>query len=118
MCWSTARWSATPARARVASAAHEDYAAAAPVLTGEGHENQVYELSGDVAWSFAEFAAEAARQSDKPVVYHDVPTEQILLGAGLRRPDAEMFTDVNEGIQRGEPAITTGDLARPISLPL
>ncbi|NUW47096.1 KR domain-containing protein, partial [Nonomuraea rhodomycinica] len=37
----------------VASAARADYAAAAvAVLTGEGHENKAFELSGDVAWSF------------------------------------------------------------------
>lgn len=44
---------------RVSSASRADYAAAAvAVLTGEGHENQTYELGGDEAWSFAEYAAE------------------------------------------------------------
>ena len=43
---------------RVASATRADYAAAAvAVLTGHGHENKVYELGGDVAWSYAELAA-------------------------------------------------------------
>src|SRR6185503_15447559 len=42
---------------RIASAARADFAAAAAtVLTGEGHENRVYELSGDIAWSFPELA--------------------------------------------------------------
>jgi NAD(P)H dehydrogenase (quinone) len=42
---------------RVASATRADYAAAAvAVLTGDGHENTVYELDGDVAWSYAELA--------------------------------------------------------------
>lgn len=44
---------------RIASASRADYAAAAvAVLTGEGHENKTYELSGDEAWGFAEYAAE------------------------------------------------------------
>lgn len=48
---------------RVASASRADYAAAAvAVLTGEGHENATYELSGDEAWGFAEYAAELSRR--------------------------------------------------------
>ena len=44
---------------RVASATHADYAAAAvAVLTGDGHEGKVYELSGYEAWSMPELAAE------------------------------------------------------------
>lgn len=75
---------------RLASASRADYAAAAvAVLTGEGHENKAYELSGDVAWSLAEYAAEVGRQSGKEIVYRAVTPEQnreILLGAGLPAP--------------------------------
>ncbi|WP_435811422.1 NAD(P)H-binding protein, partial [Streptomyces halstedii] len=43
---------------RIASASRADFAAAASaVLTGEGHLGQAYELSGDTAWSLAEYAA-------------------------------------------------------------
>src|SRR5690606_18412743 len=46
---------------RVASATREDYAEAiAAVLAQDGHAGQTYELSGDVAWSFAELAAALA----------------------------------------------------------
>ncbi|MFJ8308996.1 MULTISPECIES: NAD(P)H-binding protein [unclassified Streptomyces] len=66
---------------RVASAARADYAAAAAaVLTGDGHLGRAYELSGDVAWSFAEYAAEAAAASGKPVAYTPLTPE-------ARRPD-------------------------------
>ncbi|MHA6764133.1 SDR family oxidoreductase [Streptacidiphilus sp. PAMC 29251] len=106
---------------RVASAARRDYAdAAAVVLTTEGHDNAVYELSGDTAWSFSELAAEVAAQSGKPVVYHDVPADQhvqILLGAGLPEPVARMLVDVDAGIGRGELAATPGDLSRLIGRP-
>ena len=62
---------------RVASAARADYAAAAAaVLTGEGHENKAYELSGDTAWSFAEYAAEVAQQSGKEIAYRAVSAEK------------------------------------------
>ena len=55
---------------RVASAARADYAAAAAaVLTGEGHENKAYELSGDTAWSFPEYAAVVAELTGREVAY-------------------------------------------------
>ncbi|MFP3988586.1 SDR family oxidoreductase [Streptomyces sp. E11-3] len=106
---------------RVASASRADYAAAAvAVLTGEGHENATYELSGDVAWSFAEYAAEVARQSGKEIGYANVPAEQllaILTGAGLPEQLAAILVDVDAAIERGLLAGTSGDLARLIGRP-
>lgn len=59
---------------RVAAAARADYAAAAvAVLTGEGHENTIYELAGDSAYTRAEFAAEVSRQTGKSIGYHNLP---------------------------------------------
>lgn len=77
---------------RVASATRADYAAAAAaVLTGEGHIGAVYELSGDVAWSFAEYAATVAAATGKEIEYKNVPAavhQEILVGSrparGLR----------------------------------
>src|SRR5690242_10049431 len=44
---------------RIASAARRDYAAAAAVvLTGDGHEKKAYELNGDTSWTMTEYAAE------------------------------------------------------------
>ena len=44
---------------RISSAARADYAAAAAaVLTTDGHEGKTYELSGDDSYTLAEFAAE------------------------------------------------------------
>ncbi|GAA0684068.1 SDR family oxidoreductase [Kitasatospora atroaurantiaca] len=106
---------------RVATATRRDYAAAAvAVLTGEGHENRAYELSGDVAWSFSEYAAELAAHSGKPVVYRNVSAEEhreVLLGAGLPEVFADIFVDVDAAIGRGDLARTTGDLARLIGRP-
>lgn len=101
---------------RVASAARADYAAAAvAVLTGEGHENTAYELSGDTAWSFAEYAAEIARQTGKEITYRAVSEEEvkgILTGAGLPEPLAAILADVDTAIERGLLAATPGDLSR------
>ncbi|GAA3053815.1 SDR family oxidoreductase [Streptomyces glomeratus] len=101
---------------RVASASRADYAAAAvAVLTGEGHENATYELSGDTAWSFAEYAAEVGRQTGKEIAYNPVPVDTyagILTGAGLPGPLAEILAGVEVSIERGELAVTTGDLSR------
>ncbi|MDG4860229.1 SDR family oxidoreductase [Streptomyces sp. T-3] len=106
---------------RVASASRADYAAAAvAVLTGEGHENKAYELSGDVAWSLAEYAAEVARQSGKEIAYANVPAEQhlaVLTGAGVPEGFAEILVDVDAGIERGLLAGTSGDLSRLIGRP-
>ncbi|MER7171221.1 KR domain-containing protein, partial [Streptomyces mesophilus] len=100
----------------VASASRADYAAAAAaVLAGEGHENATYELSGDEAWSFEEYAAELSRQTGKTISYANVPGEQhlaVLTGAGVPEPFAEILVDVDAAIARGLLARQNGDLAR------
>ncbi|WP_393059873.1 SDR family oxidoreductase [Streptomyces sp. LN549] len=106
---------------RVASASRADYAAAAAAaLTGEGHLGAVYELSGDVAWSFAEYAAEVARAFGQEVVHNDVPAavhQEILVGAGVPEGFAAILVDVDEAVRRGLLAHTGGDLARLIGRP-
>ncbi|MFD0625624.1 SDR family oxidoreductase [Streptomyces sanglieri] len=106
---------------RVASATRADYAAAAAaVLTGEGHIGAVYELSGDVAWSFAEYAATVAAATGKEIEYKNVPAavhQEILVGAGLPEGFAAILVDVDEAIERGLLATTSGDLARLIGRP-
>jgi NAD(P)H dehydrogenase (quinone) len=104
--------------AKVATASRADYAAAAvAVLTADGHENRAYELSGDEAWTFEEYAAEAARQLGSELPVNRVPAEahrEILVGAGLPDPVAAVFVGVDEGISRGVLAVQTGDLAKLI----
>ncbi|MEV5201611.1 SDR family oxidoreductase [Streptomyces sp. NPDC053720] len=106
---------------RVASATRADYAAAAAaVLTGEGHIGAVYELSGDVAWSLAEYAAEISKATGREIAYRNVPAaahQEILVGAGVPEFFAEILVDVDEAIARGLLATTSGDLARLIGRP-
>ncbi|MGW2614070.1 SDR family oxidoreductase [Streptomyces sp. NPDC001500] len=101
---------------RVSSAARADYAAAAvAVLTGEGHENTTYELGGDEAWSFAEYAAELSRQTGRKIAYNAVSTEVltgILTGAGLPGPLAAILAGVDASIEKGELVVSSGDLSR------
>ncbi|AUG79244.1 quinone oxidoreductase [Kitasatospora sp. MMS16-BH015] len=106
---------------RVATAPRQDYAAAAvAVLTGEGHEGRVYELSGDVAWSPEEYAAVLAAESGRPVVARDLSGpeyHEVLVSIGMPAAFADVFVDVEEGIGRGELAGTSGELARLIGRP-
>ncbi|MEU9194295.1 SDR family oxidoreductase [Streptomyces hundungensis] len=106
---------------RVASAARADYAAAAAeVLTGEGHLGRAYELSGDVAWSFAQYAAEVAAASGKPIAYRPLSPEAhlaVLTDAGVPAPLAKILVDVDLAIARGRLAGTSGDLSRLIGRP-
>jgi NAD(P)H dehydrogenase (quinone) len=107
---------------KVGSATRQDFAAAAAVvLTGEGHENKAYELSGDEPWTLAEYAAEVARQSGKEIAYTDVPAEVltgILTGAGLPEAFVGILVDVDvSGISRGLLEGGSGDLSRLIGRP-
>ncbi|MFJ4471987.1 SDR family oxidoreductase [Streptomyces sp. NPDC089424] len=101
---------------RVASASRADYAAAAvAVLTGAGHENRTYELSGDEAWGFTQYAAELSRQTGRDIAYTPVTVEayqDILTGAGLPEPLAAILAGVDASIEKGELAARTGDLSR------
>ncbi|PPT59142.1 SDR family oxidoreductase [Xanthomonas arboricola] len=60
---------------RISAATRADYAeAAAAVLAADtAQAGKVYELAGDTAFTMAEYAAEVAQQSGKPVAYHDLP---------------------------------------------
>jgi NAD(P)H dehydrogenase (quinone) len=106
---------------RIASAARVDYAAAAAaVLAGEGHENKIYELSGDTAWSLAEYAAEVSELTGRDIVYRNVSAEEheaILVGAGVPAAFARILVDVDAAIARGLLSRTDGDLARLIGRP-
>ncbi|SHN21195.1 NAD(P)H dehydrogenase (quinone) [Actinacidiphila paucisporea] len=106
---------------RVASAARADYAAAAAaVLTGEGHENKAYDLSGDTAWSFPEYAATVAELSGREVAYHDVSAaerQEILVGVGVPADFAAVLVDVDRAIGEGLLAGTSGEMSRLIGRP-
>ncbi len=106
---------------RVSAAARADYAeAAAAVLAGESHENRVYELGGDEAFTLSELAAEVAGQSGREVVYRDVPADEYagaLVGFGVPEPFARVLADSDLGIKRGELFNESDDLRTLIGRP-
>ncbi|MFC4854842.1 SDR family oxidoreductase [Actinophytocola glycyrrhizae] len=106
---------------RVASAARADFAAAAiAVLTGGGHENRAYELSGDTAWTFAEFADQIAEQAGKPVAYRSLaPAEfqRFLVDRGTPAQVAGFVAALEQNIADGTLADTPGDLRTLIGRP-
>jgi len=94
--------------------------AAVEVLTGEGHEGQVYELAGDEPFSYADLAAAVTAAAGKEVTYQNLTVEQyrkVLVGAGLPEPVAAMLADADRGIADGELASTSGDLSRLLGRP-
>jgi NAD(P)H dehydrogenase (quinone) len=106
---------------RLATASRRDFAeAAAVVLTTAGHEGRAYELSGDVAWSYAEFAATAQEVLGSPVRYEALTPEQEkeqLLASGLDVGTANFVVALNGNMRDGALAPTSGDLARLIGHP-
>ncbi|MFD2418898.1 SDR family oxidoreductase [Amycolatopsis pigmentata] len=106
---------------RVATATRADYAAAAvEVLTGDGHANEIYELSGDIAWTRAELAAEISKATGKEVTYTDLPTDEhkaVLVQAGLPAPVAELLAAIDANIKDGVLSATPGDLKALIGRP-
>ncbi|ATB44254.1 NAD(P)-dependent oxidoreductase [Cystobacter fuscus] len=106
---------------RVAAASRADYAAAAvEVLTGTGHDNRVYELAGDTAFTLSELAAEVSRQSGRSIVFKNLPPAQhqgVLEQAGVPGAFAGILVDSDQGAGRGELNDASGQLGRLIGRP-
>lgn len=106
---------------RLATAPRKDYAeAAAVVLTTPGHESRAYELSGDTAWSYADFAATAQEVLGAPVRYEALtPAQELeqLQAFGLDEGTASFMVALNGNMRNGALAPTHGDLARLIGHP-
>jgi NAD(P)H dehydrogenase (quinone) len=104
---------------RIASAPRREYGEAiAEVLTTPGHEGQAYELSGDRAWSFAEFAEVAHDVLGSPVRYEILTAEQehqqLVAASGLDGATADLFTRAYADMRSGALSLTNGDLAKLI----
>ena len=106
---------------RVASATRDDYAAAAAaVLSSEGHDGKVYELTGDVAWDYDDLAAAAAEVLGRPVSYQRVTVDEHRAGmeaAGLDAGTIGFVIAMDENTANGELADVTGDLRTLIGRP-
>lgn len=90
---------------RIASATRADYAAAAAqVISTEGHDGHVYELAGDESWTLSQLAAELSKQSGKHVVYQNL--READFAAALKSADlpaglADMLANSDTGASKG-----------------
>ena len=105
---------------RLSAAPRADFAeAAAAVLTGEGHEGQVYELGGE-PFTMAELAAEISRRSGKPVTYTDLGEEkyrEMLVGVGLPEAFAAVLADSDRAAAEGALFVPRDDLEKLLGRP-
>jgi len=106
---------------RVSSASRKDYAeAAAVVLAGDGYEGKVFELSGDVAWTFDDLAAVIGGIVGREVVYTRLtPDEQAaMLGSfGLDEGTVGFVVALDGNIRDGLLGVTSGELSTLIGRP-
>lgn len=106
------------AEGRIASASRQDYAdAAVAVMTQVTPAEKIYELAGDTSYTLAEFAAEIARQSGKPVAWNPLSQQDfaaLLLKAGLPQGLAEMLADSDAGAAQGGLFDNSGTLSQLI----
>lgn len=106
---------------KISSATREDFAeAAAVVLTTNGHENKIYELAGDQAYTLTDFAAEISKQTGKNIPYNNLPEADfanILIAVGLPESFANLLA--NSDVKASEGALYSEDktLAKLIGRP-
>lgn len=91
---------------KISAAPRADYAeAAVSVVTGDGHENRIYELAGSDSFTMGQLAEEVTRQSGKQVVFNNMPVAdyaKLLEGIGMPAPVAAMFAGMDDEASRGE----------------
>lgn len=107
--------------ARVASASRQDYAeAAAVVLTSQGHDGAVYELTGDTSWEHSELAAAASEVLGRDVVYRPLTAQEhtaALLAAGLDEGLVGFLVALDANVGEGLLAETTDTLSTLLGRP-
>lgn len=89
---------------KISAAARKDYAEAAVVLTGEGHEFKIYELAGDESFTLSDLAAEISKQTGKKIVYNNLSEAElveVLKNAGLPEQMAGAFASIDTHIANG-----------------
>lgn len=106
---------------RVSAVARGDLAAAAAaVLTQDGHLGATYELGGP-SFTLTELAATFSDVLGTHIVYRDMPVADYtatLTGAGLPPEMAAAVADADAGLARGELFTDSGDLVELIGRPV
>ncbi|WP_328380105.1 SDR family oxidoreductase [Streptomyces sp. NBC_01020] len=105
---------------RVSAAGRRDLAAAAAaVLTQDGHLGATYELGGE-PFTLVELAATFSEVLGTPIDYRDMPVADYtatLTGAGLPPEMAAAVADADAGLARGELFTDSDDLVKLIGRP-
>jgi len=103
---------------KTAFALRDDMAeAGVAVLTGEGHENKVYEITGSKAISYADIAAIITAATGKQVNYVSPTVEAFkeeLTKAGVPAMYIGLFAGFSTAVKDGEFAEVSGDLEKLI----
>lgn len=90
---------------KISSATREDFAeAVAVVLATEGHDNKIYELAGDDAYTLSDLAAEISKQTGKDIPYNNLPEADytaILVSFGLPEGFAKVLADSDAKAAKG-----------------
>lgn len=99
----------------------EDIAAVVvAALTEDGHDGQIYELSGPRALTLAEAAATISAATGRDLRYVPLSVEEYvaeLVAQGLPRADAEAFADVVEPLRKGTDAYLSDGVRRALGRP-
>ncbi|HWC24665.1 MAG TPA: NAD(P)H-binding protein [Flexivirga sp.] len=105
---------------RVSGAARQDLAAAAAVvLTQDGHDGATYELGG-APFTLTELAVTISDVLGVEITYRDMPVADyagVLAGAGLPTEMADAVADADAGLARGELFTASDDLVKLIGRP-
>jgi NAD(P)H dehydrogenase (quinone) len=92
----------------------------AAVLSGDGHENTVYEFAADEPWTFDEFAAALSELLGRPIEHKKVSVDEqasILTAAGVPAETAGFLAGLDVNIANGALDVNGGDLSRIIGRP-
>ena len=108
----TGRWTINTGEGQVAPIAKDDAAAAAAVvLTTDGHRGRTYDITGPELVTVGDLAAIASELTGRPVEHDDVDDDamrDIFLAAGVDRPGD--LVSFGRAIREGWFAVPTGDV--------
>lgn len=115
-----APWVTSAGDGKVGWALQQDYAAAAAaVLAGEGHENTVYELSGNLLTQ-EEIASELGKVLDKEVPVQQVDDDEygkIMKEAGVPDSLLPFLLEIQKSIRAGSLAVESNDFEKLLGRP-
>ncbi|CAK8583736.1 MULTISPECIES: SDR family oxidoreductase [Priestia] len=115
-----APWVTSAGNGKVGWALQQDYAeAAATVLSGNGHENTIYELSGKLLSQdeLASALSSVLRKEVSVQLVDDATYADIMKGAGVPDFLIPMLVDIQKGIREGTLEIESNDFEKLLGRP-